>query len=126
MKLLAASSLMALIISSNVFATEINHFKGTPSPDLKSALCNLQTFDKALLKATTGEKLTPEQMAKVHELTYTLEVAVQRVQSELVIVAEELENAHKGSEVMDNKKVKSGAKAYLARTKLLTSDLKCD
>lgn len=125
MKFLATSSLMALIISSSVAATEINHFKGTPSPDLKTALCNLQTFDKQLLAATTGKKLTPEQMAEVHQLTYTLEVAVQRVQSELAIVAEELENAHKGSEVMNNDKVKSGAMEYLARTKLLTSDLNC-
>jgi len=113
-------------LAAQVNATDVDHFKGTPSPDLKTALCNLKTFDQKLKAATTGETLTPEQMAEVHELTYTLEVAVQRVQSELEIVAEELENAHKGSEVMDNAKVKSGAYQYLLRTKLLTSDLSCD
>jgi hypothetical protein len=65
-------------------------------------------------------------MAEIHQLTYTLEVAVQKVQTELVIAAEELEHAHKGSEVMANEKVKKGAKAYLSRTKLLTSDLSCN
>ncbi len=113
------------VFSSNLIAADVDHFKGKPSPDLKSALCNLQEFDKKLKMATTGDKLTPTQMAEVHQLTYTLEVAVQRVQSELAIVAEELENAHKGSEVMANEKVKKGAKEYLTRTKLLTSPLTC-
>lgn len=113
-------------VSTNALAVDVDHFKGKPSPDLKSALCNLQEFDKKLKMATTGDKLTPEQMAEVHQLTYTLEVAVQKVQAELVIVAEELEKAHKGSEVMANEKVKKGAKEYLARTKLLTSKLSCN
>ncbi|NVK24971.1 MAG: hypothetical protein HWE10_08585 [Gammaproteobacteria bacterium] len=121
------SVLFAIALLTNTAqATDVDHFKGKASPDLKSALCNLQEFDKHLKAATTGKKLSPEQMAKVHKLTYTLEVAVQRVQAELEIVAEELEHAHKGSEVMDNDKVKSGAAAYLARTKLLTSALNCD
>ncbi len=116
---------VAATISTNAMAVDVDHFKGKPSPDLKSALCNLQEFDKKLKMATTGDKLTPQQMADVHQLTYTLEVAVQKLQSELVIVAEELEKAHKGSEVMANEKVKNGAKEYLARTKLLTSKLTC-
>lgn len=125
MKKLAIIAALATAISTNATAADVDHFKGKASPDLKSALCNLKEFDAKLKLATTGNKLTPEQMAEVHQLTYTLEVAVQRVQSELVIVAEELENAHKGSEVMANEKVKKGAQAYLARTKLLTSDLEC-
>lgn len=124
MKTFALSALL-MLISSSAIAVDVDHFKGKASPDLKSALCNLKEFDKKLAAATTGDKLTPTQMAEVHQLTYTLEVAVQRLQSELVVVAEELEKAHKGSEVMANDKVKKGAQAYLARTKLLTSDLRC-
>jgi len=124
MKKIILAALFAAL-SHHAIAEDVAHFKGKPSPDLKSALCNLQEFDKKLKLATTGKKLTAEQMAEVHQLTYTLEVAVQKIQSELVIVAEELENAHKGSEVMANDKVKNGAKEYLSRTSLLTSNLTC-
>lgn len=125
MKKLAILAALAATLSTTALAADVDHFKGKPSPDLKSALCNLKEFDAKLKMATTGKKLTPEQMAEVHQLTYTLEVAIQRVQSELAIVAEELEKAHKGSEVMANEKVKKGANEYLARTKLLTSNLEC-
>lgn len=125
MKKIAILAAFIAAVSTNAVAADVDHFKGKPSPDLKSALCNLKEFDAKLKLATTGKKLTPEQMAEIHQLTYTLEVAVQRVQSELAIVAEELENAHKGSEVMANEKVKKGAHEYLTRTKLLTSDLEC-
>lgn len=125
MKKLAILATLVAAVSANTMAADVDHFKGKSSPDLKSALCNLKEFDAKLKIATTGKKLTPEQMAEVHQLTYTLEVAVQKVQAELAIVAEELEKAHKGSEVMANEKVKKGAHEYLTRTKLLTTSLEC-
>ena len=125
MKKLITFAFVCTMFSSLVGATEVNHFKGAASPDLKSALCNLQNFDKKMAKLVGKKKMEMEDLAEIHELTYTLEVAVQKVQSELNVVAEELEKAHKGSEVLAEAKVKKAAQEYLDRTKLLTSKLQC-
>lgn len=129
MKKFATSLIATLTIFTGFtfqsMATDVDHFKGQASPDLKSALCNLQQFDQKLAKVTNGKALTGTEMAEIHQLTYTLEVAVQKVQAEMAIAAEELEKVHKGSEVMASEKVKKSTEDYLTRTQLLTSPLKC-
>lgn len=119
-------ALLATFFSSVLFATDVDHFKGQPSADLQSALCNLQQFDSKLKAITSKSDITPTDMANIHQLTYTLEVAVQKVQSELQTAADELEKVHKGSEAMDSDKVKQAGQKYLSRTKLLTSNLDCN
>lgn len=123
-KKITIATLFMSSISLNAQAADVDHFKGTPSPDLHTALCNLQTFDTRL-KTMTSKPLTANDMAEIHQLTYTLEVALQKVQQELVIAAEELEKVHKGSEVMGKDKVKQAANQYLAITQKLTANLSC-
>lgn len=118
-------TLLATFFSTALLATDVDHFKGQPSTDLKSALCNLQKFDKKLKVVTKQTPITASDMAKIHQLTYTLEVAIQKVQQELEIAAEELEKVHKGSESMNSQQVKTAAEKYLNRTQLLTSKLNC-
>ncbi len=121
---LVISALTILSISANSHAGDVDHFKGKASPDLQSALCNLQKYD-AVLKAMTSKPLTANDMAEIHQLTYTLEVAVQRVQAELAVAAEDLEKVHKSSETMGKDKVKQAAEKYLAVTEKLTQNLTC-
>ncbi|MGJ8679500.1 DUF6746 family protein [Paraglaciecola sp.] len=123
-KILISVALLISLTSLNSEASDVSHFKGQPSPDLHSALCNLQKFD-AQLKTITSKPLSPNAMAKIHQLTYTLEVAVQRVQTELATAAVELEKVHKGSETMSEEKVKNSAQKYLAVTQALTANLTC-
>ena len=121
-------ALFALLVAgtptSEVVAAEINHFKGEQVNDLSSALCNLKKYDVQLAQLTK-QKMTLEQAAQVHELTYTLEVAIQKVQAEVNMAVEELENAHKGSEVADFDKVKRASATYLAVTQMLAKAAKC-
>lgn len=120
------SALLATFFSTVLFATNVDHFKGQPSADLKSAICNLQKFDKKLKEVTKQTPITASDMAKIHQLTYTLEVALQKVQQELQTAAVELEKVHKGSESMDNLQVKTAAEKYLNITQLLTLNLSCN
>jgi hypothetical protein len=123
-KAITSMALLISLISLKSAASEVNHFKGMPSPDLQSALCNLQKFDTQL-KSITSKPLTANDMAEIHQLTYTLEVALQKVQQELTVAAEELEKVHKGSETMAKEKVKKSAIEYLARTAKLTKAPSC-
>ncbi len=89
-----------------------DHFKGKPSENLEQALDNLREYNAKLTEVINGE-LKPQKMAEIHQLTYTLEVALQRLDEEVDDLQDVLENVHKGSEHMDFDKVTKNAKQYL-------------
>lgn len=89
-----------------------DHFKGKPSDTLEQAVANFSEHNKKLKKVLAGE-LTADQMVEVHELTYTLEVALAKIHSELGQLKDVLEEVHVASEHMDTDTVKSSGKAYL-------------
>jgi hypothetical protein len=64
-------------------------------------------------------------MVKVHELTYTLENALQRLQKDLVKVAADLEEVHQASEKLEADKIQSFGKKYLAQGELFTQGVTC-
>ena len=73
---------------------------------------NLNEYNAKLQEIVKGD-LTSQDMAKVHELTYTLEVALARLSKELDIAANSLEEVHLGSEQMNKQRVKGFGKSYL-------------
>ncbi|MGM0526483.1 MAG: DUF6746 family protein [Pseudomonadota bacterium] len=88
------------------------HFKPESAENLNQAISNLNQYNQELKKLVGGD-LTAEEMSKVHELTYTLEVALQRLHEELEGAADSLEEVHLGSEEMNQQRVKSNGKKYL-------------
>jgi len=88
------------------------HFKPEPAENLEQAIMNLNEYNAKLQEIVNGD-LTSQDMAKVHELTYTLEVALARLSKELDIAANSLEEVHLGSEQMNKERVKGFGKSYL-------------
>lgn len=89
-----------------------DHYKGKPSDTLEQAVANFSESNRklqALLKA----ELTPTAMVEIHELTYTLEVALEKIHSETAKLKDTLEEVHLASERMDTATAKSRAEAYL-------------
>lgn len=128
---------MKIVFSAVFFSVFVNattvsakesyrHFPSVPSPDLATALCNLQSYNDKLTNILSKETLDAVDMAKVHELTYTLEDAVAQIQKDLNVVAENLESVHKASERIDQQAIDSHGSQYIAQTKLLTEAAKCD
>lgn len=93
-------------------AQDYQHFKPKPAENLQQAIMNLTEYNAKLEALRSGE-LTAEDMAKVHELTYTLEVALARLSKELDVAANSLEQVHLGSEQLNKARVKGFAKDYL-------------
>lgn len=95
----------------------VEHYKGEPSKSLEEAVSNFSIYNHKLEQVLAGE-LTPEAMADVHKLTYTLENALGKINEEFADVADTLEEIHQASEHADPEGVKSNGKAYLdtART----------
>lgn len=125
-KFLSASITALVLIQTAAFAgEEIRHYPSLEAPNTQVALCNLTKFNEKLQAITTKKNITPADMVKVHELTYTLENAVIRLQKDLDKIAVNLEKVHKGSEQLNQKVVKGSGKDYLAATKLILSAKKC-
>lgn len=115
-----------LCSSSLSFAVDDNkHFASLDSPTIQIAKCNLQAYNEKLDLITNKADITTLDMVKVHELTYTLEVALQRLSKELVVAAEELEKVHKASESMSDEVVKEAAKKYSKLANALTAPTSC-
>ncbi len=106
----------ALLGSGAVSAGEVNHFKGLPAENLEQAVTNFSEYNHRLELLLAGE-LGPKQLGEVHELTYTLENALAKMNDELKQLAETLEAVHKASETADAKTVYEQGKQYLATAK---------
>lgn len=91
---------------------QYQHFKPEPSNNLQQAIMNLTEYNAKLQQLIDGD-LSAQDMAKVHELTYTLEVALARLSKELNVAANSLEEVHLGSEQMNKQRVKGFGKDYL-------------
>ncbi|WP_303289974.1 DUF6746 family protein [Marinobacter sp. SS5-14b] len=109
----------ALIFALPTFADDkYEHFKGEPSKTLEQAVANFSEYNNRLERVLAGE-LTPETMNEVHQLTYTLENALGKLDSELADIAERLEKVHKASEHADPGTVKKQGMVYLDKSQTI-------
>ena len=91
-----------------------DHFKGQAAETLEQALSNLRTFNAQLATVLSKEQLEPLDMAEIHQLTYTLEVALAKLDDEIDTLKDVLEEVHKGSEMMQFDRVRDNAQRYLS------------
>jgi len=95
------------------------HFKGEPAATLEQAVSNLSEYNAKLETLLAKDELSPMDMHEVHQLTYTLENALQRLQVELETTAEVLESVHVASETGKPAVVKDKGQDYLESTRPL-------
>lgn len=115
----------ALMISTAQADDKFSHFPSLDSPSTSVALCNLAEFNQKLQAIVNKKTITTEDMVKVHELTYTLENAVIRLQKDLKTISVDLEKVHKASEHLKADVITGSGTNYLTATNLLLSKAKC-
>lgn len=110
---LLVSSLSALVwlLASPVMA-EGGHFEGKPSETLEQAVANFAEYNVKLEKVLAGE-LDAKALYEIHQLTYTLEVALEKINEELTELAEVLEELHVATEKNDAATAKVKGREYL-------------
>ncbi|WP_207916344.1 MULTISPECIES: DUF6746 family protein [Gammaproteobacteria] len=114
---LALASVVASGVAGVVHASEderYDHFEGSESPTIEAALANLVEYNQKLQEAMEGG-LTPQEMADIHQMTYTLENALKRLDEELEATAASLEEVHLASETMQGEIVSEQGRAYLEK-----------
>ena len=112
MKQLLTVTCVALAFSAPAFATDVDHFEAKESKTLKEAVANFSEYNSKLEKVLEGE-LTPVAMNEIHELTYTIENALGKINEEFDELAVTLEEIHLSSERMETDKVREFGKQYL-------------
>ncbi|MEY6433515.1 DUF6746 family protein [Thioalkalicoccus limnaeus] len=113
--------LAALIAAAPMIQADerIEHFEGLPSETLEQALQNLSEYNRRLAAALDQGELTAADLAKIHELTYTLENALERIHADVGALAETLEEVHLASEADDRDTVITKGRAYLSTARVL-------
>lgn len=94
-----------------------DHFKGKPANTLEEAVGNFSEYNSKLAAIVAKDELSPLDMHEVHQLTYTLENALEKIRAELATLAETLEAVHVASEHADVATVKTQGKAYLDKSR---------
>lgn len=119
------SLLSALFITAGMLAFTAaaaddrpDHFTGKPADTLEQAVTNFTEYN-AKLKALLSAELTPQAMAEIHQLTYTLEVALQKIHSETGKLKDTLEQVHIASERMDTATAKQSGDNYIRTAQTL-------
>ncbi|SFM54854.1 DUF6746 family protein [Marinobacter pelagius] len=106
----------ALMFSLPAFAEDYEHYKGEPAETLEQAVANFSEYNNRLDKVLAGE-LTPEAMNEIHQLTYTLENALGKLNEEFDDLAERLELVHKASEHADPETIQREGSVYLEKSR---------
>jgi hypothetical protein len=126
-KLIMITSMALVTLGSTAIADEkYNHFPSIESTDFKTAFCNIERYNEKMITITNKPVLTSLDMLKIHELTYTLENAINFIKVSLENVSQNLEDVHKASERLDQKTIHASGEKYLKATKRLLENKKCE
>ncbi|PHQ55620.1 MAG: hypothetical protein COA29_04930 [Porticoccus sp.] len=100
--------------SASALASERpDHFHGKPADTLEAALTNFAEYNRELAVILKKEEITSRDMAQIHELTYTLENALNKIRSDLDGLAGTLEKVHVASERAETGIARVQGSAYL-------------
>jgi len=105
---------VSLVVAGGAVAGDRpSHFKGHAAPDLNTAVAHFSEYNNRLEKLLAGE-LTDADIAIVHELTYTLENALEKINADFDELAETLEKVHVASETANRDILQKAGSVYLS------------
>lgn len=98
-----------------VFANErVDHYAAEQSADLAEAMANFSEYNQRMAAVLARPTMTRDNMEDIHQLTYTLEVALAKMIEEATELADLLEEVHLASEGSDAEKLVGLSRSYLA------------
>ncbi|MEX0732696.1 MAG: DUF6746 family protein [Aquisalimonadaceae bacterium] len=105
---------MGLSCAASTLADDrIDHFKGEPAETLEQAVASFSEYNARLATVLDSGDLTARDLGKIHELTYTLENALGKINEDLTALADTLEALHIASETAEIDDAKRHAANYL-------------
>ena len=90
-----------------------DHYKGKRAETPEQARAYFAEYNAKLAAILAKDTLAPMDMVQVHELTYTLENAIEVLEPSVAGLSESLEEVHQASERLDAGVVKAEGRKYL-------------
>ncbi|KAA0010393.1 hypothetical protein F0A17_18200 [Billgrantia pellis] len=113
-------ALSAVVVAATAQASPpTEHFKGEPADTLSQAVANFSEHNQRFAELLAQDELSLEDLGTIHELTYTLENALEKINKEADAMAVDLEEVHLGSETGDFERVQSHGANYLEAAQTL-------
>ena len=111
----ATSIFIAAILAASPVLAEgtVDHYAPQPSDTLEQALSNFAEYNTIMATILAKDSLTPNDMEDIHQLTYTLEVALAKLIAESTDLAERLEFVHQASEGTNGDRLRDYGLTYL-------------
>ncbi|WP_223670251.1 DUF6746 family protein [Kangiella shandongensis] len=104
---------LSFLIVATVSASEIRHYKGEDVNTVEEAISVLKKYNTELEKLLKAEELKAQDMAKIHQMTYSMENALEILEGSLNITQRNLEELHLSSETMKTDKAQIYGQLYL-------------
>lgn len=122
MKNFAMTLFAALLVTGTAAADDNDrpdHFDGKPADTLEAAVTNFSEGNQRLAELLKADTLDDEQLAEIHQLSYTLENALAKIDDEVEGMAVSLEEVHVGSETGAPEQVADSGQTYLEAAQTL-------
>jgi DNA repair exonuclease SbcCD ATPase subunit len=111
--LAAAAAFGVASFAGPATAHEVDHYEAKPSETLEQAVENFTEYNQRLAEIMAKDELTGDDMERIHQLTYTLEVALAKINEEMAALPETLERLHLSSEAHNETEARGAGKTYL-------------
>jgi len=115
---IAAMIALAALTTSALADERVEHYRAKPSDTLEQAVKNFSEYNKKVAKILGKDQLSVSDMERIHEYSYTIEVALAKINDSLSSLAATLERVHLATEAHNADEVRGVGEVYLetART----------
>lgn len=91
----------------------VSHYEALPSETLEQALENFNTYNAKVAEVLASEDLGVQDMEEIHQYTYTIEIALAKINEELGALPVVLERLHISSEGGNVHELRAVGEVYL-------------
>ena len=113
----------AFFVSSGCLAMAqdtVSHYEPLPSETLEQAIENFTTYNARVAEVLAREELSEQDMEDIHEYTYTIEIALAKINEELGALPIVLERVHIASEGHNAVELRAVGEVYLETAGVLS------
>ena len=111
--LLCAATIASLALSPVAAEESVSHYEPEQSETLVEALENFNTYNQKVAEVLARATLTEGDMEEIHEYTYTIEIALAKINETLGGLPVTLEQLHLASESHNPAAVRGVGEVYL-------------
>ncbi len=115
---LMVAALLALTLPAT--ASEAEHYEGKKPETLEEAVKLYKEYNAKLEKILAKDELSSADMEQVHKLSYTIENALGKINTEMLSLAKSLEKVHKASERRDAETVSAQGRKFIDTSMTIT------